>query len=199
MVVACTSSGRCGAASDCKAASGRNVKINALYDMKIKMLRVAKSTKPTPTAQEITMPEEEELLTPMPGITIMVEPMDIVADEVTQALTEKSVTLSITNTPEEMSDADVIQPTPGTSKGGVRAQKRKKSYKEPSTSESESHSESTNASKENLIKKRSTREQKKKPAKGQTSATPKDKPQKTRAKDRRKLIDLTNRVRQKGG
>lgn len=110
------------------------------------------------------------------------------------------MTSSITNTSEEMSDADVIQPTPGTSKGGVRAQKRKKSYKEPSTSESESHSESTNASEENIIKKkRSTREQKKKPAKGQTSATPKDKPQKTRAKDRCKLIDLTNRVRQKGG
>lgn len=104
------------------------------------------------------------------------------------------MTSSITNTPEEMSDADVIRPTPGTSKGGVRAQKRKKSYKEPSTSKSESHSELTNASEENIIKKkRSTREQKKKPAKGQTSATPKDKPQKTRAKDRRKLIDLTNR------
>lgn len=143
------------------------------------------------------MPEEEELLTPMPGMTIMVEPMDIAAGEITHTLTEKGVTSSVTNTPEEMSEADVIQPTPGTSKGGVRAQKRKKSYKEPSTSESESCSESTNASEEEniIIRKKTTGRQRKKPEKEQTNDTPKEKIQKTRAKDGRKLIDLTNRVR----
>lgn len=74
-------------------------------------------------------------------------------------------------------------------------------YKEASTSESESQSETTNDSEEEnkIVKRKATGGKKKKPEKEMVTSTPKEKIQKTKAKDGRRLIDLTNRVRLPGG
>lgn len=115
-----------------------DIEIDALYDLKVEMPMVAKINKTTPMAQDVATQRREEILTPMPGVTLLMEPMDVAAEEEIYTPLEKDAVSSITNTPEEVSEAETIQPTPGTSKEGGRTLKRRKSYKEPSTSESES-------------------------------------------------------------
>lgn len=95
--------------------------------------------------------------------------------------TEGSVNSMETESPENESNEDEKEVIT-TRRSSARAQKRKTSYKEPSTSTSESQSEESTASERDESKKKKT-----------------EKRQKKRAKDGRKLIDLSERERGPGG
>lgn len=120
--------------------------------------------------------------------------MKMAAEEEQQFPEEEDVPASKNNTPRELSNADVIQPIPSTS--GMRARpKKRKMYKEPSSLSSETQEETTD-SEEEVVKKKKGKEPVKK---GKRGASTNVKSPKRRAKDGRKLIDLTDRERGPGG
>lgn len=122
-------------------------------------------------------------------VTVCPATKNVTAEEIKRIPTEEDVETPGKTIPEERSEVCPISPIPSTSRGSARVQKRKKSYRELSTSRSTSDSEEPSASEEDVYEIK-----KKQPKKGKNNSSASE-TKKTRAKDGRKLIDLSGRER----
>lgn len=168
-----------------------DIDINSLNNLQVTIPEGMRAGESASTmTQQTTMTDDPE--TAISTISTS-QPMEMAAEEVQQSPEEEDVSASKFNTPGELSNADVVQPIPGTS--GIRARPRKrKTYKEPSSTSFESLEDTTNS--EEVTQRKKGREHSIKRKRG---ASTKIKSPKKRAKDGRKLIDLTDRERGPGG